>query len=88
MLTDGTVQADAVTCCDVLERIFVSDVPAVLRDILSLADRLAGLNVACYKANALLRFSKGPLQCCIEQAFCEEAEQWLTSGCTIANRDQ
>ncbi len=32
----------------------MSDVPAVLRDILSLADRLVVLNVACYKANALL----------------------------------
>ena len=45
---------DAVTCFDVLEHIFVSDVPAVLRDILSLADHLVVLNVACYKANALL----------------------------------
>lgn len=51
---DERQPVDAVTCCDVLEHIFVSDVPAVLRDILSLADRLAVLNVACYKANALL----------------------------------
>jgi hypothetical protein len=51
---DERQPVDAVTCFDVLEHIFVSDVPAVLRDILSLADRLAVLNVACYKANALL----------------------------------
>lgn len=39
---------------DVLEHIFVADVPKVLRDIYSCADRLVILNVACYPAAALL----------------------------------
>ena len=45
---------DAVVCFDVLEHIFVSDVPNVLRDIFQYAQKLVVINVACYEANALL----------------------------------
>lgn len=51
---DERCMSDAVVCFDVLEHIFVSDVPAVLRDILSHAKKLAVINVACYEASALL----------------------------------
>ena len=45
---------DCVVCMDVLEHIFVGDIPAVLRDIFRHAKKLVVLNVACYKAAALL----------------------------------
>jgi 2-polyprenyl-3-methyl-5-hydroxy-6-metoxy-1,4-benzoquinol methylase len=45
---------DAVVCFDVLEHVFVSDVPNVLRDIFQYAQKLVVINVACYEANALL----------------------------------
>jgi len=45
---------DCVVSFDVLEHIFVSDVPNVLRDIFANAKKLVVLNVACYNANALL----------------------------------
>lgn len=45
---------DAVVCFDVLEHVFVSDVPATLRELFSLARRLLLINVACYPARALL----------------------------------
>ena len=51
---DERTNVDAVVCFDVMEHIFVSDVPSVLRDILSHASTLAIINVACYRANALL----------------------------------
>ncbi len=51
---DERTTADAVVCFDVMEHIFVSDVPNVLRDILSCASTLAVINVACYRAAALL----------------------------------
>lgn len=51
---DERKSVDAVVCFDVLEHIFVSDVPAVLRDMMSCAKKLLVINVACYKANALL----------------------------------
>ena len=51
---DERTGVDAVVCFDVMEHIFVSDVPNVLRDILSYASTLAIINVACYRANALL----------------------------------
>ena len=51
---DERTIADAVVCFDVMEHIFISDVPNVLRDILSYSSTLAVINVACYGAEALL----------------------------------
>ena len=51
---DERTTADAVVCFDVMEHIFISDVPNVLRDMLSCASTLAVINVACYRAAALL----------------------------------
>lgn len=45
---------DCVVSFDVLEHIFISDVPKVLRDMFSCARKLLVLNVACYPAAALL----------------------------------
>ena len=39
---------------DVLEHVFVSDVPSVLRDMFSYATKVIFLNVACYPAAAKL----------------------------------
>lgn len=46
--------SDAVVCFDVLEHIFISDVPRVVRELFSLSVRLLVVNVACYPARALL----------------------------------
>lgn len=46
--------ADCVMCFDVLEHVFVTDVPNVLRDIFKNAKKLVILNVACYPAAAKL----------------------------------
>jgi hypothetical protein len=46
--------ADAVVCFDVLEHIFISDVPRVIRELFSLAKHCLIINVACYPASALL----------------------------------
>lgn len=46
--------ADAVVCFDVLEHIFISDVPRVIRELFSLARHCLIINVACYSARALL----------------------------------
>ena len=46
--------ADAVVCFDVLEHVFVGDVGFVLNDLFSQARKLVVINVAAYKANALL----------------------------------
>jgi len=51
---DERREADCVVSFDVLEHVFVSDVPAVLRDMFSCAGRLLVLNVACYPAAARL----------------------------------
>lgn len=45
---------DAVVNFDVLEHIFVTDVPRIIRELFSLAKRLLIVNVACYPARALL----------------------------------
>lgn len=45
---------DCVISFDVLEHIFISDVPSVLRDMFSYASKLIVLNVACYPAAARL----------------------------------
>jgi len=46
--------SDAVVCMDVLEHIFIEDIPNVLGELFSLATKLLVVNVACYKAAALL----------------------------------
>jgi hypothetical protein len=51
---DQRFQADAVVCFDVLEHVFISEVPKVIRELFSLANKLLIINVACYPAKALL----------------------------------
>ncbi len=51
---DERRQVDCVVSFDVLEHIFIADVPAVLRDMFSYASKLMILNVACYPAAAKL----------------------------------
>tara|TARA_Y100001968_G_scaffold322175_1_gene357797 strand:- start:663 stop:1475 length:813 start_codon:yes stop_codon:yes gene_type:complete len=51
---DQRKKADCVTCFDVLEHIFISDITKTLRDIFKLSQKLVVLNIACYKAAALL----------------------------------
>ena len=51
---DERTRVDCVISFDVLEHIFISDVPAILRDMFSYADKLLVLNVACYPAAAKL----------------------------------
>ena len=46
--------ADCVISFDVLEHVFISDVPSVLRDMMQYAHTLLILNVACYPAAAKL----------------------------------
>ena len=45
---------DAVLNFDVLEHVFISDVPSVIRDLYKNAKKLLIVNVACYKAAAKL----------------------------------
>lgn len=51
---DQRRKAEAVVCFDVLEHIFISDVPYVIRELFSLCEKLLIVNVACYPARALL----------------------------------
>jgi len=51
---DERVKVDTVISFDVLEHIFLYDVPAVLRDIYSYANKSVILNIAGYSARALL----------------------------------
>ena len=46
--------SDAVVCIDVLEHIFLADVANILGELFALAQKLLIINVACYKASALL----------------------------------
>ena len=39
---------------DVLEHIFISDIPYVIHDVFSYSKKLVIINVACYEASALL----------------------------------
>ena len=48
------INSDAVVCVDVLEHIFVGDIAKILGELFSLANKLLIVNVACYKAAALL----------------------------------
>lgn len=45
---------DCIVSFDVLEHVFISDVANTIRDMLSYAEKLAIINVACYPARALL----------------------------------
>ena len=51
---NNTSVADCVVCMDVLEHIFVCDLPKIIQNLFSLAQKLLVINVACYEANALL----------------------------------
>lgn len=46
--------SDCVICIDVLEHIFIADVPNVVNELFSLSKNLLIINVACYKAAAIL----------------------------------
>ena len=46
--------SDCVICMDVLEHIFIADVPNVIDELFSLSKNLLIINVACYKAAAIL----------------------------------
>ena len=46
--------SDCVVCMDVLEHIFLTDIPYLIHDLFSLARKLVVINVACYKAAACL----------------------------------
>ncbi|WP_407493157.1 hypothetical protein [Pseudooceanicola sp. MF1-13] len=48
------VPSDGVVCMDVLEHIYLSDVPNVVEELFTLAKHLLVVNVACYEAAALL----------------------------------
>jgi hypothetical protein len=51
---DERQPVDCVISFDVLEHIFISDVPSVLRDMFSYATKLIVINIACYPAAAKL----------------------------------
>lgn len=51
---DERRSADAVVCFDVLEHIFIYDLPETIRELFRLSKRLLIVNVACYNARALL----------------------------------
>ena len=51
---DERQSVNGVISFDVLEHVFVADIPAVLRDMFSYAEDLLVLNVACYPAAAKL----------------------------------
>ena len=46
--------SDCVICIDVLEHIFIADIPIVVEELFSLSKNLLIINVACYKAAAIL----------------------------------
>ena len=47
-------KSQCVLCFDVLEHIFISDIPFVLYEIFKNSKKLVVINVACYEAAALL----------------------------------
>lgn len=47
-------KADCVVCVDVLEHIFIADIPKVIEELFKLSKELLVINVACYEAAALL----------------------------------
>ena len=48
------LKSDCVVCIDVLEHVFLADVTTIVRELFFLAKKLLVINVACYKAAALL----------------------------------
>lgn len=51
---DGKVKSDVVLCFDVLEHVFMADIPYVVNELFQLANQLIIVNIACYPAAALL----------------------------------
>jgi hypothetical protein len=51
---DERQKSDAVLCFDVLEHIFISDIPKTIRELFTLSKSVLIVNVACYSARALL----------------------------------
>tara|TARA_B110000093_G_scaffold177873_1_gene215541 strand:+ start:483 stop:1166 length:684 start_codon:yes stop_codon:yes gene_type:complete len=47
-------KSDCVVCMDVLEHVFLADVANIVDELFSLTNKLLVVNVACYKAAALL----------------------------------
>lgn len=47
-------KSQCVLCFDVLEHVFISDIPYVLYELFNNAKKLVVINVACYRASALL----------------------------------
>ena len=47
-------KSDCVVCMDVLEHIYIADIPIVVKELFSLTNNLLIINVACYKAAAIL----------------------------------
>ena len=47
-------ESDCVVCMDVLEHIFLTDIPNLVDELFMLSKKLLVINVACYKAAALL----------------------------------
>ena len=47
-------KADCGVCMDVLEHIFIEDIPKVVSELFALSKKLLVVNVSCYKAAALL----------------------------------
>jgi hypothetical protein len=51
---NNKLKSDCVVCMDVLEHIFVTDIPFIIEELFSLTNKLLICNVACYYASALL----------------------------------
>ena len=47
-------RSDCVVCVDVLEHIYIADIPNVVNELFSLSNNLLIINIACYKAAAIL----------------------------------
>ena len=47
-------KSDCVVCMDVLEHVYIADIPNVVEELFSLTNNLLIINVACYKAAAIL----------------------------------
>ena len=51
-------KSDIVLCFDVLEHVFINDVPWVINDLFKYATKCIVINVACYNAAALLPYGE------------------------------
>lgn len=51
---DERIKSDTVVCFDVLEHIYLLDIGSFIRELFDLANKLVIVNIACYKARALL----------------------------------